>query len=268
MIMSEKAMNQKRFIIHVTISLVVATLAGAAGCGGSNRGPTTPTAPSTPTTPASAVTINNLAIDGEVSLNTIGGTSQLRAMATFSNGNVKDVTRDTMWTSLNPEVITISSAGLLTAVRFGVGGIYASYQSKGQNVRVRVAPPSTSIFEVAGIKEGLEDEAPQRDLFVVQDPDGGFTLRVGTGYTIFVDFSEPVPGHCIASTVSYSWEIPAISSPCFPQIISGWWGFHTPDASNPQTLQEQHLTLAAEDRSPEPSMTRTRSVSLPIRFRQ
>jgi hypothetical protein len=155
----------------------------------------------------------------------------------------------------------------LTTVRFGVGGIDASYQGKEQNVRVRVSPPSTSIFQVAGIKEGLEDEEPSLGPFIVQDGDGGFTLQVGTGYTIFVDFSDPAPGRCIALTISYSWRQPTVPSPCFPQIISGWYEFHTPETGDPETLQAQHLALVGEDRGPDPSSTRTRSVSVPIRFR-
>lgn len=251
----------------VVVTMVKSLVPIVAGCGGSNRGPTAPSGP----TDAIPGAIKNFKIDGNVLLTAIGQTSPLVAMATFADGTMKDVTGDTTWRSLDPSVVKCSSVGLLTAVRFGVVKIMASYRGQVQQVHVRVAPPNTSVFQVAGIQEGaLDDNGDETKLcpFVPQDADGGFTLSTGAGYTLVVDSSEPAPGHCITYNVAYSWGFPASSpAPCFTQIIRGWVSFLTPDASNPQSFQEQRLTLLAEDRDSKSSTTTTNTVNLPIRFR-
>src|SRR5438876_1166519 len=64
------------------------------------------------TTPTPAtlgpVQLTRLSVTGNASLTAIGETSQLTAVATFSDGAVKDVSRDTRWGSTDPSVMMVS----------------------------------------------------------------------------------------------------------------------------------------------------------------
>jgi hypothetical protein len=112
----------------------------------------------TPTpVPPGPAQLTRLSVTGNSSLTAIGQTSQLTATATFSDGVVKDVSRDTNWVSNDPSVMVVSSTGLVTAVRFGTSIIYAhyqyaQYQTQSGNLSVTATLPGT--FAMTGsVKE-------------------------------------------------------------------------------------------------------------------
>jgi hypothetical protein len=94
---------------------------------GCHKSPTTPTSLTTATPVAPTVT--RVDFTGNVTLTTVGSTSQLTATAMFSDGTVKDVTSDanTKWFSTNPSAITVSSSGLLTVVALGISNVAVTY---------------------------------------------------------------------------------------------------------------------------------------------
>ena len=58
----------------------------------------------------------------------IGGRQQIRVLATYADGEVRDVTREAFIESGNTEVATASRIGLMTAVRRGEAPILARYE--------------------------------------------------------------------------------------------------------------------------------------------
>ena len=60
----------------------------------------------------------------------IGSTTQLKAIATFSDGSTKDVTTDFAWTSSDTRTITATSSGLLSGLATGKATITGSYQGQ------------------------------------------------------------------------------------------------------------------------------------------
>ncbi len=58
----------------------------------------------------------------------IGGRQQLRVMATYANGEVRDVTREAFLETGNMEVATANKAGLMTALRRGEAPILARFE--------------------------------------------------------------------------------------------------------------------------------------------
>ena len=60
----------------------------------------------------------------------IGTRQQLRVLATYSNGEVRDVTREAFVESANSEVAVAGRAGLITAVRRGEAPILARYRGE------------------------------------------------------------------------------------------------------------------------------------------
>ncbi len=129
-------------------ALIIGFVAAFAGGEACDRSSLTPTVPTATPSEATSVIAKSLTIAGNSSLTAIGETSQLRATAGFSDGTVKDVTGETHWTADNPAVATVSSTGLVTAVRFGATHVQASYQASFQELPVRVTPSGT--FTVSG----------------------------------------------------------------------------------------------------------------------
>ncbi len=121
---------------------------------------TTPTQVPTPG-PAQLTRLN---VTGNSAMTAIAETSQLTVAATFSDGGVKDVTRDTTWTSTNPSVMVVSSTGLVTVVRFGASMILGRYQTQTVSLSVTATPPGT--FIVSGVVSE-PGQGPVADLRVI-----------------------------------------------------------------------------------------------------
>src|ERR1700731_541790 len=115
--------------IHLYLTATLACLAVAAwvaGCG-SNSTPT-PTGP----TASAGPSVTALIVKGNAALTAPGQTTQLTLEATLSDGSKKDVTSTAQWHSTNTNVVTVSAAGLATAVDFGkaiVWGVTAGYKN-------------------------------------------------------------------------------------------------------------------------------------------
>jgi Bacterial Ig-like domain (group 2)/Chitobiase/beta-hexosaminidase C-terminal domain len=73
----------------------------------------------------------------------IGSTTQLKAIATFSDGSTKDVTTDFAWSSSDTRTITAASSGLLSGLATGKATITGSYQGHQASV-----PAVSSIGQV------------------------------------------------------------------------------------------------------------------------
>ncbi|HXG72418.1 MAG TPA: hypothetical protein VNJ04_17580, partial [Gemmatimonadaceae bacterium] len=118
------------------------------GCGGETRTPT-PTAPTAPTAPPPTPTA--LSFSGNLTLTSIGETSQLTVTASFSDNTTKDVTAGGIWRTGDATVVTVSPGGLLTVVGFGISTVSfnLSFQSPhgvgslGTGKTVTATPPGT-----------------------------------------------------------------------------------------------------------------------------
>jgi Bacterial Ig-like domain (group 2) len=110
----------------------------------SNKSPTTPTSLLTAATSV-ALSVTSLDLTGNVTLTTVGETSQLTATATLSDGTVKDVTRDanTQWTSSDPSIIRVSSSGLLTVVALGSSNVDVTYLPHSVVISTSLPTPPT-----------------------------------------------------------------------------------------------------------------------------
>src|ERR1700688_1652391 len=93
-------------------SLGVTLVLGAAltGCGDS-------------TTSGPSATVTALTIAGAATLSGVGQTSQLTLTTTLSFGAPQTVTSRATWQSSNMAVVTVSTAGLVTAQGFGFATI-------------------------------------------------------------------------------------------------------------------------------------------------
>jgi hypothetical protein len=115
----------------------------AAACGGSPANPTPVSWPN------GAGQVTDFRITGDTSLTAIGETRQLTATATLLDGTKKEVNAEATWGSTDPSVITVSSTGLLTVLRFGASVVSARYQNRYTSLSLTPSPPGT--FVIAGV---------------------------------------------------------------------------------------------------------------------
>jgi hypothetical protein len=118
----------------VSLALVCGTLCAALACGDKTG----------PTGPSGSVIPQTLTISGRTTLSQPGDTSQLNAIALFSDGTKKDVTADASWfggvSVTDGRPVATVSRGLLTAVEFGQANFTVNYSLTHALVPVRVAP--------------------------------------------------------------------------------------------------------------------------------
>ena len=92
---------------------------------------------------AAAAELTSVAVVPAQATVAIGSTTQLKAIATFSDGSTKDVTTDFAWSSSDTRTITAASSGLLSGLATGKATVTGSYQ--GQQASV---PAVSSVGEV------------------------------------------------------------------------------------------------------------------------
>ena len=75
-----------------------------------------------------AAVLQSVTITPSAPVVAVGGTTQLKALATFHDGSVKDVTSELAWRSSDARTITTNASGALAALATGPAVITGSYQ--------------------------------------------------------------------------------------------------------------------------------------------
>lgn len=132
--------------------LVFLTLLLAMACG--DDGPQSPVIPSFLGPPKS------IQITGDFNFTQLQQTRQLAAMATFANGQVRNVSAEAEWTSSNPAVLTVS-AGLVRVLAFGDAQITATFRGVSSGA-VIASVRSTGAAALSSLRiTGPSELAPQ-----------------------------------------------------------------------------------------------------------
>jgi len=74
----------------------------------------------------------------------LGGSTQLSATGTYSDGSTQDITAQVTWTSAAPSIATASSTGAVTGVNSGSTTVTASYQGVSATDNIIVFQPTPS----------------------------------------------------------------------------------------------------------------------------
>jgi Bacterial Ig-like domain (group 2)/Chitobiase/beta-hexosaminidase C-terminal domain len=85
---------------------------------------------------AGSVALQSVAINPSQPVVGIGSTTQLKAIATFADGSVKDVTADFGWQSSDGRIATANGSGTLAGVASGMATISGSYQGVQASVAI------------------------------------------------------------------------------------------------------------------------------------
>jgi len=92
----------------------------------------------------------------------IGGTEQFVATGTTAKGTSEDVTPGATWTSSKPDIATISSSGLATALAAGVTVITAKYQEGSNQTFLTVTSATLSSIAVTPVNTSIAVGATQQ----------------------------------------------------------------------------------------------------------
>jgi hypothetical protein len=131
-----------RYICLGTLTITLAL--GSFACGSS---PTTPSpTPSPGPSPAPVATVTRVRVSGNTALTAIGETTQLKAIADYSDGTTRDVTTEAIWNSTKPANFIVASGGIVTVVNFGLTTINAILQPRTGFIQVTATPPNTFVF--------------------------------------------------------------------------------------------------------------------------
>lgn len=132
--------ERQRASIHGAAYVVL--ILGALVWTSCKSGPTTPT-------PVAARSLTLVAISGSTSFTGPGQTSQLSAVANYSDATTENVTATAVWQTSNASVATVTGGGLLTAQGAGSADVTATYQGQTgrASVTVAAAPCSVSLSE-------------------------------------------------------------------------------------------------------------------------
>src|SRR5438105_11073408 len=124
-----------RLYVTTALACLAIAMGSAAGCG-SKSSPIGPT--------VIPPTVTSLAVKGNAALTAPGQTTQLSLEATLSDGSKKDVTSTAQWRSTAPNVVTVSTTGLATAVDFGKANVQGFAASRtSSDLVVTVLPQGT-----------------------------------------------------------------------------------------------------------------------------
>jgi hypothetical protein len=91
----------------------------------------------------------------------VGDTLQLRAIATLDDGTRPDVTAESTWTVTNPNVLSVSARGLVSAIGSGSSIVDATYRGRAGTTNVTVGPrPGVGPHPLSGVVRDAERGAP------------------------------------------------------------------------------------------------------------
>ena len=121
----------------VPSSVVTASVVKRPGAGAqisAARGTATESATPAASSGQAAAALQSVTVVPSAPVVTIGGTAQLKAIATFSDGSVKDVTAEFGWRSSDPRTITANASGMLVGLASGAAVVSGSYQGQQASV--------------------------------------------------------------------------------------------------------------------------------------
>jgi hypothetical protein len=150
----------------------------------------------------------------------VGDTLQLRAIATFDDGTRPDVTAESTWTVTNPNVLSVSSRGLVTAVGNGGAFVSATYRERSGTTNLTVRPEAGARYPLTGVVLDAETRRPLVGALVTANP-GTADREALTDGNGFFDLGTAIrPVIVRASLFGYGDDNQIVSEPRGPAAIT------------------------------------------------
>lgn len=142
-----------------------------------------------------------------------GGTVQLRAVASFSDGTRPDVTSEAAWSVVDPRVLTVSR-GLVTGVANGGTIVTATYRGWSSVTNVSVGPNGgRPTFSLTGVVRDAESGSPLAGAQFRQEYSHGTAVLAISDDNGFVNLGEWSGGQFVAVVKRFGYEGTAVSLP-------------------------------------------------------
>jgi hypothetical protein len=155
----------KRVFLSAAFGLAATMLVACSGMNESATNPTAPTPPNPPSAGVRAIVVNATPMSA--------GKYQMNAKAEMNGGSSIDVTAASQWSTSAPDLASISSAGVLTALHSGHVDVRATYQNVTGTLSLTLSvsqPPSS--FILSGV---VKEVAPGTKVLA------GVTVRFTSG---------------------------------------------------------------------------------------
>jgi BACON domain-containing protein/Big-like domain-containing protein/all-beta uncharacterized protein len=141
-----------------------------------------------PTQPTKSIA--SVSVSGGASFGALNQTSQLSAIASYSDNSQENVTDRAVWRTSNPSVVTVSGTGLVTALGFGVSDVSATYQEKTGSVSATVKSLNCTFslsytsrrFNSSGNTDSVGVQASETDCAWTASSEVSW-IRIGSGAT-------------------------------------------------------------------------------------
>lgn len=154
----------------------------------------------------------------------VDDTLQAAAVAGFQGGGTLDVTANATFSSLHPDLASVSPAGLISAKAAGVASIVVNYQGFSNTQAVTVIKlPVTDDFSVARnyLTEGLGGTPWQGLRLGADDLEEGGVVAGGPGQTLVFDAGVTTPGRLTIKTTQTDWENDADDGLFLYRMVAG-----------------------------------------------
>jgi hypothetical protein len=148
----------------------------------------------------------------------VGATLQLRAIATLDDGTRPDVTAEATWTVTNPNVLSVSSRGLVSALANGSSIVDAVYRGRAGTTSLTVAPEFGSRYPLTGVIVDRDTGSPLAGAYVLGTGADRQAFTDGNG---FFDLGTAIRPTTLTVTVfGYADATQVVSSPLGPAHVT------------------------------------------------
>jgi hypothetical protein len=150
----------------------------------------------------------------------VGDTLQLRAIATLDDGTRPDVTAESTWTVTNPNVLSVSNRGLVTAVGNGGAFVSAIYRERAGTTNLTVRPEAGARYPLTGVVIDRDTRLPIAGAFVSATP-GAADRQAFTDGNGFFDLGAAIrPVTLTATGFGFADAVEVVSGPRGPAHVS------------------------------------------------
>lgn len=160
--------------LFVTLLLVSAPLLGCQSLGDTTTSPTTTTATSQ---------VPTVLVLAALSL-AVGDSVQVRAVKPQAEGLYEIVTTGGTWQSSDTTIVTVSPAGIVSAVASGTANITLTVGDYTATIPTTVTATSSGVTAYSGVTAGVDTKTGTLQLSIAATPRVSGTLHVGGGQSI------------------------------------------------------------------------------------
>jgi uncharacterized protein YjdB len=149
-------------------------------------------------------------VDSEAAALRAGDTYSIRVNGSYSDGSIREITKEAVFAADQPEVAAVDAEGRVTALKAGTANIQVSYQGMSTVVALTITP---AVDGLTGLKASVEGDGNVRigegiQVRVIAEYENGSTADI-TAYAAYlseetkiaeVDANGLITGHKVGKT--------------------------------------------------------------------